>query len=429
MARLREVLKESNFFFLWLGQVISQFGDRLTQMVLIGLVYKRAPGSAYELAKLFIFVVVPVFVVGPIAGVYSDRWRRKYTMLVSDIIRGILVLLMASYWILVPKLHPIFPIYLIVFILFSTTRFFVLAKMSIIPDLVPHDRLLEANTLINTTGMIAAVFGLGLGGILISLPAIGVKGGLFIDAATFFISAVLVSFIRIRKKTKELKEDIYKLGRRVKEIIWTSVIAEIKDGIKYLFSQRRMHFVIALFFLLWSGMGAGYVVAIVFIQKALASATRHLGLLAMLFGIGLFCGSVIYGKFGQRASKTKAIFLSLVLGGISLVGFVIFVGMYKNFYLAAIIAFLFGASISPVIISPYAIVHELIPDELRGRIFSSLEAVMHLAFLIFMLAASILAEFIDTSCILLAVGIVFACCGILGLRFTARLPRTTEAVP
>lgn len=421
MARLREVLRVPNFFFLWLGQIISQFGDRLTQMVLIGLIYKRAPGSAFELAKLFIFVVVPVFVVGPIAGVYSDRWRKKYTMLVSDIIRGILVLLIAFYWMLVPKLHPIFPVYLIVFIIFSTTRFFIPAKMSIIPDLVPQDKLLEANSLIHTTGMIAAILGFGIGGIIISLPSVGVKGGLIIDAATFFISAILLSFIRIRKEGPKVKENIYLLGRRMKEVVVTSVLGEIKDGLAYLFSHRKMHFIIAFLFLLWSGIGASYVVMIVFIQKALASATRHLGLLAMLFGAGLFCGSVIYGKFGQRISKAKAISLSLVLGGMFLVNFVLLVDIYKSFYLAAITAFLFGTSLSPIMISSNTIIHELIPDELRGRIFSSLEAVMHLAFLIFMLACSILAEFVNPSFMLLIVGMVFAYCGILGLRFAARL--------
>lgn len=429
MARLREVLRIPNFFFLWLGQIISQFGDRLTQMVLIGLVYKRAPGSAYELAKLFVFVIVPVFIVGPIAGVYSDRWKRKYTMIASDVIRGVLVLLIAAYWMLIPRLYPIFPIYMIVFAIFSTTRFFIPAKMSIIPDLVPQDKLLEANSLIHTTGMAAAALGFGVGGIIISLPSVGIKGGLIIDAATFFISAILLSFIRTKKEAPKIKENIYLLGRRVKEVIVTSVLGEIRDGLTYLFSHRKMHFIIALLFLVWSGIGASYVVMIVFIQKALASVTRHLGLLAMLFGMGLFCGSIIYAKFGQRFSRARAISLSLVLGGLFLVGFIVFVNIYKSFYLAAVIVFLFSASLSPLMISSNTIVHELIPDELRGRIFSSLEAVMHLAFLIFMVAVSILAEFVNSFYILLAVGIIFSYSGLLGLKFSARLSKAARAMP
>jgi len=388
-------------------------------MALVALIYKKAPGSAYELAKLFIFVVVPVFIVGPIAGAYSDRWNRKHIMIVSDIIRGFLVLLIVFYWTLVPSLQPIFPIYIIVFVIYSVTRFFIPAKMSIIPDLVSSEKLLEANSLIHTTGMLAAALGFGIGGIIVSLPSIGVKGGLYIDAATFFISAALIFFIRIKETAKGVREGIYALGRHVKEIVATSVFGEIRDGLTYLFSHRRMHFVIALLFLLWSGLGASHVVIIVFIQKALASATRGLGLLIMFFGTGLFCGSLAYGRYGQGFSKAKAIFSSLILSGIFLSVFVFAVGRSGNFYYAAIITFLFGASLSPIMISSNTIVHELIPEELRGRVFSSLEAVMHLAYVIFLVASSVLAEFISTFYILITVSVIFTYFGILGLMRTS----------
>ncbi|MFH1868881.1 MAG: MFS transporter [Candidatus Omnitrophota bacterium] len=416
MSKLRAVLKEPNFFLLWLGQLISQFGDKFTQMALVGLVYKKAPGSTLELAKLFIFVIVPVFIVGPLAGAYSDRWSRKYTMIVSDAIRGGLVLLIVLYWAFVPTLQPIFPIYIIVFIIFSVTRFYVPSKMSIIPDMVDPDKLLEANSLIHTTGMVAAALGFGIGGIIISLPSIGVKGGLLIDAATFFVSALLLIFIRVRKREPKITEAISVLGKRLKEVMAKSVFGEIKDGLMYLFSHRKMHFVIALLFLLWSGVGASHVVIIVFIQQALASITRDLGLLIMFFSIGLFCGSIVYGKFGQRLSKARAIFLSLILGGFLLIGFVVILNMHANFHSASMITFLFGCSLSPIMISSNTIVHELIPAELRGRVFSSLEAVMHLAYLIFMVASAMLAEVINNFYILLAIGIIFICSGIFGIK-------------
>ena len=91
MARFRQVLKNRNFFLLWLGQIISNFGDRLNQMALIGLVSQKMPHSTYELAKLMLFVVIPVFVIGPVAGAFVDRWNRRHIMIISDISRGILV--------------------------------------------------------------------------------------------------------------------------------------------------------------------------------------------------------------------------------------------------------------------------------------------------------------------------------------------------
>ena len=94
----RKILINKSFFSLWIGQIISQCGDRINQMALIGLVYTKFGASSTQLAKLFSFAILPVFLVGPIAGVYVDRWSKKYTMFYSDILRGLLVLSIAFYF-------------------------------------------------------------------------------------------------------------------------------------------------------------------------------------------------------------------------------------------------------------------------------------------------------------------------------------------
>jgi MFS transporter, DHA3 family, macrolide efflux protein len=416
MAKLREVLKERNFLFLWFGQIISQFGDKFAMIALVGLVSKKAPGSAYEMAKLFMFVIIPVFLIGPVAGVYSDRWSRKWTMVSSDIIRGALVFAIVGYWALVPFLQPVFPVYIIVFLIFAVTRFFIPAKMAIVPELLTDDKILKGNSLMHTTGMIASALGFGLGGIMVSMPSIGVKGGLIIDGLTFFLSAALLMLIKNKERVKVKKESIYEIGRDVSNIIKRSVFDELKYGIRHILSQRRMHFVVALLFILASGVGASQIVLIVFIQDSLASITRDLGLLIMFFGVGLFAGAIVYGKLGEDLSRTRAILLSLLLGGVFLLQFLVFVHMFGNFIVAAIIAFFFGAAISPIIISSNTIVHELIPEDAHGKVFSSLEAVMHLAYLIFMFISAILAEIIGSFNILLIVGMVFVTVGLIGIR-------------
>ena len=78
----RRSFQNKSFLSFWLAQLISQFGDRINQMALVGLVAGREFGSAMELAKLLTFTIIPVFIVGPIAGVYVDRWDRKTTLFV-----------------------------------------------------------------------------------------------------------------------------------------------------------------------------------------------------------------------------------------------------------------------------------------------------------------------------------------------------------
>ena len=81
--------KSRDFFRFWFAQLISQFGDRVYQMALVGLMAIRHPGSVVEMAKLLAFTIIPVFIVGPIAGVYIDRWDRRTTLFICDFIRAV----------------------------------------------------------------------------------------------------------------------------------------------------------------------------------------------------------------------------------------------------------------------------------------------------------------------------------------------------
>ena len=112
------------------------------------------------------FTILPVFVVGPIAGVYVDRWDRRKTMYICDFLRGLLVLLIPLY--LIDSQKSLWPLYFTVFLLFSLGRFFVPAKLAILPEMVESKELLLANSLINTTGMIAAAIGFAAGGFVVA---------------------------------------------------------------------------------------------------------------------------------------------------------------------------------------------------------------------------------------------------------------------
>ncbi len=417
MSRFREILKNRNFFLLWLGQVISQFGDRLDQMALIALIYSRSPGSTLELAKLISFTIIPVFLIGPVAGVYVDRWNRRQTLFICDILRAVLVFLIPFAFVSRASLAPI---YLIVFLVFCISRFYVPAKMSIVPDLVKEKDLLLANSLVNTTGMIAAAFGFGLGGILVAW--LGVVGGFYLGSLSFFISGVLIFFISSRINLKIKKGELLMVGREVLEVIRKSVMQELKEGIKYLFAQKDIRFIINALFILWSALGAIYVVIIVFVQESLQSITKDLGLLIMFLGFGLFLGSLVYGRFGQRLSHFKTIFASLFFGGIMLVVFATALNNHPGFLLAAALVFVFGMVVSPIMIASNTLIHEVTHNEMRGKVFSYLEIIMHFAFLLAMLISSIAAERIPRFHILIFVGVVFSIVGVIGyLRYWLKL--------
>lgn len=424
MGRFRNIIRNRNFSLLWVGQIISQFGDRLDQMALIALIYKFAPGSTVQMAKVMSFTILPVFLIGPIAGVYVDRWDRRRTMVVCDILRGILILLIPLYFI---RLHSLLPIYIIVFLVFSIGRFYVPAKMSIIPDLVKSDDLLLANSLVNTTGMVAAMFGLGLGGILVGM--VGVEGGFVIDGISFLVSGILVFFLST-KLMKELKhERLITVGKEIAEVIRKSVFNEMKDAVIFLKNQKQLRTCFALLFLLWAALGAVYVTVVVFIQKIFASVTKEVGLIVVALGIGLFLGTLFYGRFGKKSSGVKVIFVCIFLAGLALASFVIAVMKIPNLFLAMGLAFLLGFVISPSMVISTTMVHQLTDNSMRGKIFSSLEIVVHFGFLIAMLVSASLADRIGHHVILLTVSSLLVISGLIGFFKTRNVPLPIAKIP
>lgn len=404
MARLRYLLKDKNFSFLWVSQIISNFGDRLNQMALIGLIYARTPGSTIELAKLLSFTVIPVFIVGPIAGIYVDRWNRKYTMITCDLLRGLLVLFIPF---VVTYSRTMLPIYILVFIIFSVTRFFLPSKLSIIPDIVHKDNLLLANSLTSTTMMIATIIGFGFGGILVGL--LGPKGGFYVDSATYFISASMVSFVTL--KLKDMTK-IQKSDEKLSVVIKKTVLQDIKEGLLYLKNHKDIRMVANTMFLLMAGIGAIYVVVIVFVQQALQSSTEHLGLLAMFLGSGLFLGALAYCRFGNRIPRKYVIDLCLCIAGSLIVVFSIGLRFWPSFFIAAIVSVVLGIFSAPIVISSNTLLHEVMAEDMRGRIFSSIDVIVHIAFLVFMVLTSLIGERINKGLLLAIIGLIFSVIGL-----------------
>jgi MFS family permease len=414
MIRFREVLFKKDFFSLWLGQIISEFGDRLGQMALIALIYSKNPGSVMAMAKLLFFIVIPVFVIGPVAGVYVDRWDRKRVMIISDILRGLCVLLIPAF----VYLNMMIPVYVLVFLTFSAARFFIPSKMALIPAIVSEDKLLVANSLSNTTRMIATILGFALAGFIVKW--IGHRWGFYLDSISYFVSAGLIALITPMKKLKNVREEIHMTGEIIGKSIRRNVWSEIVEGFGHMIKKDKMKAVTSTLFLLMGGAGAIFCIIIVFIQESFGSVTEDLGIFGVFLGTGLFFGTILFGKFGQKFSHVRAMFTGLVLCGITIGSFAVYLSRDPLFLVGGILMMLIGASAAPILICTNTLIHILVPDEVRGRIFSSMEVIAHLAFLMFMFLTAYLSRYLSNSTILLASGIAFVVIGTIGQIMSRR---------
>jgi DHA3 family macrolide efflux protein-like MFS transporter len=287
--------------------------------------------------------------------------------------------------------------------------------MALIPELVSKEKLLVANTLSDTTHMIGNVAGLVVAGIIVNIPSIGAVGGFYMDAASFFISASLMAMIIQKEFVHDVRKDLEVTRELFGSRFRRSVFGEIKEGMDCLTKHSAMRFVVYTVFLLMAAIGTVSCVIIVFIQGAFGTATRDLGLLGMFLVGGLFCGTLLYGRFGQALEKRKVILLSFFATGIFVISFTLAVRYYPNLLTAGLMAGLLGAAVSPIAASANTMTHEVIPEEARGRIFSSLEVVIHLAFLLFMFLAAYATNYVGRAWILVLAGAILSACGLAGL--------------
>ena len=168
-------------------------------------------------------------------------------------------------------------------------------------------------------------------------------------------------------------------------------------------------------FMVMSGLGAMSVVTIVFIQERFGSATKEIGFFGMMIGAGLFFGSLFYGRLGHFIKKENMIGISFITSGLAVAAFVFIAGSTRSVILSGLTALLLGAAGSPIIISSNTLIHEAIPDDARGRVFSSVEAVIHIAFLACMLLAAKTSDLLSRAGVLIVCAGGFVLFGALGL--------------
>lgn len=403
---LLRVLKNGNFLALWIGQIISQFGDRLAQMALIGLYLKQTAGislshSVPVMRNLFFFSTLPILLFSPLAGVYVDRWSRKKTLIATDLVRAGLILLIP---LLAGYTDGMWSIYGVIFLVFTVTCFFSPAKSAIIPNLVKKRELLAANSLSNITRLIAMIGGVTAGGIIVAWT--GTKMSFYLDSLSFLLSGLAILAIRIKEDPppEESKDGI---GRVAKELV---------AGLNFIRKKKRVKFVATSLFILMGASGIGYLLVTVFVTKALNLGTIGLSVLATFLGIGMLAGSLIYGHFGEQIEREKVIVGGTLICGVCAV----LLGGSKSLLLLSLGVSIIGFIASPIMIAAYTLTQELTPDKIRGRVFSALEVIINSSFLFFIWVAGVLGAWLPIQSIfyLTGVGLLVYGSKTLVLRYT-----------
>ena len=206
----------ANFRWLWSGQIVSLLGDWFNMIASVALVASLTE-SGLAVGGLFVLRMLAPFLTSPLAGVLADRYSRRSILIASDIARGFIVLGMLT----VRSADLVWLLYVLTALQLGTSSFFFTARTAILPDIVEPRALGAANAITSATWSVMLAIGAALGGF--TAGWLGVHAAFAIDAATFFISALLVAQIRSAPPSSESRKP------RV-----AGILGQYWEGLRYL---------------------------------------------------------------------------------------------------------------------------------------------------------------------------------------------------
>ena len=389
MSQLRQLLAIRDFRYLWLAQVLCDFGDNLTFLTLLILI-QRLTGSTVALAGLLISVTVPTIVFGLLAGVFVDRVDRKKAMLVSDLLRAVIVL--GFLFVRSAELVPL--IYLVAFAQATVGTVFNPARGAFVPAIVGRERLLAANSVSQTSKILFNVLGSGAAGLLAAFGP-GLGPAFVVNSAVFFASFLLVS--RIATSGRPV--------RATSSQVWT----EIRAGFGVVVASRPLRGVLISLSVTMLGLGAVNVLFVPFLIGDLGVSEAFLGAVEASQVVGLVVSGTIVAVLATRLRPAALVSFGLV----ALSVFIGAVATTQAVWHVMLLLFFVGLSVGPVQAGASTLSQTLIEDSMRGRVGGAIGTVVSVANVASMGIAGLAAAAIGTRNVFLASGCVLLLAGLL----------------
>lgn len=339
------------FWIVWLGQIISTLGSKITEFSL-GVWAYQTTGSVTQFAFILVFSYLPNFLISPFAGALVDRWNRRWAMILSDSVTGLTGL---SLMVLVASGHlEIWHIYISVSIGSLAKAFQWPAYVASIPQLVPRHRLSRANGMVQVSRAVASILGPTIAGFLVA--AIQIQGVLLIDAGTYIIALISLCSVRFPAVTHpKPQRQLVKLNQ-----LWLETVS----GWNYVVQRPGLLRLLMFFSVTYLTEG---MVQVLFWPLVLSFASEsQLGIVLSISGCGMLLGSVVVSTWSGLKRRIYGVLFLVGWQGLCLcLG-----GFQPSMIVAAIggFGYLFA---QPIIVScNHTIWQCKVPIDLQGRVFA-----------------------------------------------------------
>ncbi len=367
------VLKNNRFLILWSGQIFSQLADKVYLVLMIAIIANQfqlpdRPISQW-VSPVMIAFTIPAVLFGSFAGVYVDRWQKKTILVISNLLRGILVLALPPL-LLLSQGKTLFEatslgfgfMLAITFVVSTFTQFFAPAEQAVIPLIVKKRNLLAANSLYTTTMMALLIIGFAIGEPLLSIAdSLAVEIGLpsrigkaLLVGGAYAIAGIILLALQTDEQPKSSDE---KQPR-----VWQ----DIKDGLKYLEKNSTVRNALIQLVILFSIFAALAVLAVSMADQIPQIKAEEFGILLAAAGVGMAISAAILGSKGENLDPTLLSLIGSIGVAASLVGLSF---ATQNLWFALTMIALLGAFAALVGVPMQTTIQSETPVSMRGKVF------------------------------------------------------------
>jgi MFS family permease len=389
-SRARAALASRDFRFLLASRLTSQLADGLFQAYLVAQLVFLNPeksGTALGVAKAYAVLVIPFSIVGPLSGVFIDRWPRRAILSITPLVRTLAILA------LLPVGGSSLYLYAPALIVVSLNRFYLATAGAVTPALVSGDNLLVGNSMATVGGTVATFVGVVAGTKLVD--PIGTRGLVLITAVAYPLAALLARRISIPlrpvKPRAALSEALSRVGR------------ELVSGVRRLVATPVAFGSIVSISLDQFLIGVVTVLSVVVFKEQFRESVGSFGNIVAAGGVGVLVGTLTAGWIESKLSKPRIVAVSFAIAGATACA----VAPAITGPTILFVSFALGLTFAWRKVSVDTLVQEAIPDRYRGRVFAAYDLTYSMARVFAALVAVVLTPRVSTGWILGIVGIVY----------------------
>nr|WP_322785095.1 MFS transporter [Streptomyces sp. MA3_2.13] len=381
------MLINRDYTLLWIGQAVSSVGAAVFSTTLVLWVATDLaagePWAPMAVSGVLMATSIAVLGIGPLAGVFVDRWDKRATMLRTEVVRGLLVGTLAIVSILPTRTLPVAVwlglVYLTVLLLHTAAQFFTPARFAIIADLVTGDAdRARAAGITQATSQTAWIIGPPLAAPL--LFTAGVQWSLFFNAAAYLVSFLAIRAVRsptpepapepTPEPVPEPAPDSVDPAPERKGV-WREFVA----GLRFFARSRFLVALVILASIGQFGVGALETLNVFFVTETLDASAKLYGYIGMAMGIGGITGALCAGRVVQWFGARRTTWIALLVSGALLMVY----SRQTGFLGGVVVLFLFTVPLTMLNTAMAPLLLGAAPSAYRGRVLAVFYPVTRMA--------------------------------------------------